>query len=153
MFTVDKYKTSFFDKFRILTITNLDFKDRKIFCSYNFSFATRMHHLPIIDQYKLPDSIINSFAFKYFSYHEQSFINVCSAYNNVLASALQDPKHEIVKFSTGREIVIFIYENVDKKAVLQFKIDDISKFTGLCRRYKNPTEVEELLTRIFNRGN
>lgn len=140
-------------KFQCITLTNITLKNDLIYCSYNFSFATRMHHLPILDHYQLPKDIINSFSFKYFSEQEQEFLLACKACNDVLSYSKEHPKHEVIKLSMGKEIIIYVYDQKNKNNMMEFKITDLSKFTGLCRRYKTPTEVEKIIMMIFRKNN
>ena len=141
------------NKLKFMTLTNIALIDELIHCSYNFSFATRMHHLPIIDKYQAPNNIVDSFVFKYFPHHEQEFLLACKACNNVSNFSKENPNHEVVKLSMGKEIVIYVYNPSDKNNMMEFKITDLSKFTGLCRRYKTPTEVEKIIMTIFRNKN
>lgn len=147
--TWDKWVNFLKVKFQFITITDLVLQEKLIYCSYNLSFSTRMHHLPVIDQYKLPDLIISSFAFKYFPDYEKEFLLACKACNDTMKYSKMNPKNEMIKFSTGKEIMILIYNPKDRTKKMEFKIDDLSKFTGLCRRYKNPEEVEKMISEIF----
>lgn len=150
-------KTNFYnilkEKLKFMTIANITLINELIQCSYNVSFATRMHHLPTLDKYQLPNDIINSFAFKYFPIHEQEFLLACQACNNILNFSKENPNHEVIKISMGKEIVIYVYNPNDKNNMMEFKITDLSKFTGLCRRYKTPTEVEKIIMTIFRKNN
>jgi hypothetical protein len=139
--------------FKFITITNITLINELIYCAYNFSFATRMHHLPILDKYLLPEKIINSFAFKYFPNYEQEFLLACKACNNVLKFSEEYPNHEVVKISMGKEIIIYVYNQHDKNHMMEFEITDLSKFTGLCRRYKTPADVEKIIMAIFRKNN
>lgn len=152
-----KYLYSFkniIGKLKFLTITDIKVIDNLIYCSYNLTFALRIHHLPIVDcKYKLPQSIIDSFAFKHFSSPEKELISACAAYNNALEFRNKNPKFNTLKLSTGREIAVMVYNPNDPTNFLEFKISDLSKFTGLCRRYRTPMEVERIIKAIFEKDN
>jgi hypothetical protein len=147
--------TSLFIKFKeklnFITITDVTLKDGLIYCSYNLTIALRIHHLPIIDNYKLPKEIMGSFALKYLSTPEREFIFACNACNDTLTFSKNNPYHEIIKLSTGKEITIMIYNTNSPNNMREFKINDLSKFTGLYRKYRTSTEVEKIITSIFKK--
>ncbi len=134
---------------QLITITNIKLSDKLIYCSYNLSIALRIHHLPIVDMFKLPKEISNSFAFQYFSQSEKDFIYACEAYNETLEFRQKNPLHKVAQFSTGKEISIIIYNPKDSNNTTKLTINDLSKFVGLCRRYKTPIEVEKIITSVF----
>lgn len=136
---------------RSLTVTDIKLIDGLIHCSYSLALATRIHNIPITGQYQLPKIIINSFAFKYFPEIEKDFILACKAFNDTLRFAKEYPHHQFIKLSMGKEIIIMIYNSSNKNNFREFKINDLSKFTGLCRRYKTPTEVEKIMITLFKR--
>lgn len=141
----------FKNQFNFVTITDVELIEGLIYCSYNLSIALRIHHLPIIDEHKLPIMIINSFIFKNFSRPEKEFILACNACNDTLNFSKENPNYETVKLSTGKEIVILIFNPIDPNNRREFKINDLSKFTGLYRRYRSPIEVEKTITSIFKK--
>ncbi len=157
----------FHNPFKCITITDLRLIEELIHCSYNLTFATRLHHLPIHDKFHLPTDIITSNVFKYFPSYEQEFLHACKASNDVINFSKDYPDNKMIKISTGKEIVIHIYhQNYEplncngngnnknsKTKNIEFRISDLSKFTGLCRRYKTPTEVEKIIMTIFKNKN
>jgi Xaa-Pro aminopeptidase len=105
--------------------------------------------MPMADIYKLPKSIINSFAIEYLCVAEKEFILACDAYNDTLKFRLENPEYNIIKFSDGRVLTITVYDPHNSLKMTTFQISDLSKFVGLCRKYKTPTEVENIIASLF----
>lgn len=146
-----KLKKLFLGKYSLLTITDIRMIDNLTYFSYHLKFATRVHHLPVVDNYSLPDSIVDSFAFKYFPEIEQEFLLACKTSNAIFNISQNNLNYEFIKLSMGKEIAIMIYDKKNYKNIMEFKISDLSKFTGLCKRYKTPRAVEDLVSNIFGK--
>lgn len=151
--SISKIKFYFKIKIRILTITDIKILNKLIYFSYNFKIATRVHHLPTLNKYELPITIINSFVFKHFSKLEQDFIYSCKEINSLCRVSKYNKDYEFIKLSTGKQLMIIIYDNKKNKSIMQLKINDLSKFTGLFRKYKNPMAVESIINNIFGNNN
>lgn len=151
MFRTDKYLKKLSLPPKLITITDVALDKNYIKCSYNFIFATRMHHLSNKDRYFLPKDIGDSFAMKYFSQEEQNFILACDSHNDAIEFSKNTPNTNISSFYTGNEIIIVIPKHNNSHNMLKFQITDLSKFIGLCRRYNSPTEAEKIISTIFNK--
>ena len=137
------------NKLRSVTITNVKLDGDIIYCAYNLSIGMRTHHLPTIDLYELPEIIIGSDNFEYFSQFDKEFLLSCKICNEISEFRKQHPYYKIERVSTGRKISIIMRDSQDCLNMKNFTIDDLAKFTTACRKYKTPTEVEKIIISIF----
>jgi hypothetical protein len=133
----------------VITVTDVVLVNELIYCSYNLVFATRNLHFPIVDELLLPKTIISSFAFKYFSEPEKNLICACEACNDTLEFRKLHPNYNTIKVTTSNEIRISIYNPSNFQDTRSFALSNLHQFTGLCRKYRTPDEVENMLTKIF----
>ncbi|POZ62650.1 hypothetical protein [Chromobacterium alticapitis] len=132
----------------LLTLTDVALRDGLIHCAYQLKLATRNHHAPAWDVLKTPDELMASFVHGYLGQAERELLAACDACNQAVRACRDNDGGEIIRMASGQQLTIMLL-GPDGSPRQCFTLGDLARFTGLCRRYRSPGEVERLLQGIF----
>ncbi|MEO2218025.1 hypothetical protein ABGV49_13255 [Chromobacterium vaccinii] len=133
---------------RWLTLTDIALRDGLIHCAYQLKFATRNHHAPAWDVLKTAGELMDSFVYGYLDDAERELLAACDACNRAVQAYREVAGGEVIRIASGQQLTIMLLGK-DGVPCQHFTLSDLGAFTGLCRRYRSPQEVESLLQDIF----
>ncbi|KIA79775.1 hypothetical protein PWG14_28050 [Chromobacterium amazonense] len=132
----------------LLTLTDIVIRDSLIHCAYQLKMATRNHHAPAWDVLQEPADLVSPFVFGYLNDAEKALLTACEACNRAICACRENAGSEVIRIATGQRLTIMLI-SPDPSVCQSFTLENLAGFTGLCRRYRSPEEVERLLHGVF----